>query len=53
MFENSKLQEVRDEAYRMSKIGGLNGLWRRAYEDLASAANHLEAMQRRTEDSIT
>jgi len=48
-FNREKLQEIRREAYRSCGVEGLNPSWKRAYERLADAADHLDAMVARTE----
>lgn len=42
------LRTIRDMAEQKAAIKGTNSLWVRAYQDVATAADHLEAMIRRT-----
>jgi len=48
-FSREVLQGIRDDAQEM--VGRIeNNHWRRAYEQLADAADRLDAMEARTED---
>ena len=49
--ERSYLQELRDTAQGMS-TGNLNPEWAKAYQDLTSAADRLDAMHARCEVQI-
>ena len=44
MFERSELQDIRQRADDMAKCKGANPHWKRTYEDLSRAADHLDAM---------
>ena len=48
IIERSYLQELRDTAKGMC-AGNLNQDWVRAYEAIADAADHLDAMQARSQ----
>jgi len=43
------LQGIRDQAHEAAKTWGLNSSWKRVYEDLAHAANTLDAFWARAE----
>jgi len=51
-FEREELWDIRARANDHAKTTGLNPDWRRTYEALASAADHLDAMIARTEDVV-
>ena len=48
-FYREELQEIREKSRMQSQIEGLSASWKRAYERLADAADHLDAMIARTE----
>ena len=48
-FEREELQEMRDRAVDNAEIVA-NNHWKRAYKQLADAADRLDAMIARTED---
>ena len=48
-FEREELWAIRGKALDQSKIEGLNSQWKRCYENLADAADYLDAMIARTE----
>lgn len=48
-IERSELISIRDRADRMINEKHLNGRWRKAYQNLAEAADRLDAMIARTE----
>ncbi len=48
MFTREELQTIRDKAAKEAEVPGLNSDWRRAYDFLANAADHLDAMIART-----
>lgn len=50
-LELEKMEVIRDAAQRNAKVV-LNPLWKRAYLNLADAADRIAAMSTRTQDSI-
>ena len=48
-FTREELQNIRDEAVKCAEFVADNH-WRRAYKQLADAADRLDAMEARTED---
>ena len=48
-FEREELQAIRDKAVENAEHVA-NNHWRRAYKQLADAADKLDAMEARTED---
>ena len=48
MFTRKEMQQLRERAAMLSCLKGLNPHWRRVLEDLACAADHLDAMLART-----
>jgi len=51
-FYREELQLIRERAISHSRVDGLNLSWKRAYEDLANAADHLDAMEARCEVTL-
>ena len=49
LFSREILQGIRDDAEKMVEHT-VNNHWRRAYKQLADAADRLDAMEARTED---
>jgi len=49
MFTRNQLQDIRNKATDGMNTPNINDLWKRAYEDLAIAADHLDAMWSRCE----
>ena len=47
-FTQEELRTLRDKAVEESQPGKINLLWTRAYQQLADAADRLEAMMART-----
>lgn len=43
-FNRKELIKIRNRAEKVAKTEGLNTSWQRAYNDLAKAADHLDAM---------
>ena len=43
-FGRSELQDIRSRAENMAETEGLNRHWRWAYERIAQAADHIDAM---------
>ena len=48
MLNEEKLQSIRDQALNKACADGTHASWRLAYENLANAANALDAMLART-----
>jgi hypothetical protein len=46
----AKLQELRAQATEIAEEHSIMNSWKRAWEDLADAADHLDAMIARTEE---
>ena len=51
-FEREELWGIRSKALEASKCEGLNPNWKRCYENLADAANYLDAIIARTEMQV-
>jgi len=47
-FSRNELRYIRDRAIELSKVPGINPLWKRAYLRMASAADSLDAMVARS-----
>lgn len=52
MFSREELIELRGRAEKEAQIEGINETWKRAYLALADAADHLDAMEARTEAKV-
>ena len=50
MFNRNELQKIRERAYSLAKIKGLNQSWKRVLLRLGDSANELDAYIARTEE---
>lgn len=51
-FDREELQSIRFRAEGLAGCAGMASTWRRAYEALALAADHLDAMTARSTESV-